>query len=396
MTLLLINNYVEVTNQFKNNIFQMVGASEFGITSEQIGAHLLKGISNEEFIHKGKEILEPFGYTDNYKTFFDKNLQGYIIHIVIINSILFLAFRVGCLLIHRHTIHRNDQELDQIYHILSKFRQGEYNTNLSKMEETSRSKLYELIDSLGNTLSIHEENLKKEKEITKSIVTDISHQLKTPIASLKIYFTILSEDTLDKLERAEFMDRFSDQLKRLEGLCEALIQISRLETGMVTIVKEQKNIFDTVVAAINHVFIKAEEKNIVIELDSSMEKAIENLMIPHDVKWTIEAITNVLENGIKYSNSDTTITISMVKLSNFLRIEIEDEGIGIQKEEINHIFQRFYRGKSDRVKNIEGSGVGLYLTRTILERQGGNITVSQSKTTSKLNGSKFILQLSLA
>lgn len=119
------------------------------------------------------------------------------------------------------------------------------------------------------------------------------------------------------------------------------------------------------------------------------------MILPHDIKWTKEAIVNVLDNAIKYSPKDSQIQITMEKQIHFFRIEIRDEGIGIKKEEINRIFQRFYRGKQEVIKQAEGSGVGLYLTRKILEEQGGNITVVFPYGKEKTKGSTFAIMLSL-
>lgn len=112
--------------------------------------------------------------------------------------------------------------------------------------------------------------------------------------------------------------------------------------------------------------------------------------IPHDPHWTREAIANVLENAVKYSPADSCIQIRLMRRTSFLRIDIEDQGIGIDSREYSKIFQRFYRGSALQVKEADGSGVGLYLTRTILEAQGGSISVSSGK-----RGSIFTVQLSL-
>lgn len=163
---------------------------------------------------------------------------------------------------------------------------------------------------------------------------------------------------------------------------------------MIEIHKEMANIFNTVVEAVNQVFVKAEEKGIEIAIDTDTAE-IENLLLAHDEKWTKEAVVNVLENAVKYSPADSSIQIIIKKQVHFLRIEIKDEGIGIKKEEMNRIFQRFYRGKHEVIKQAEGSGVGLYLARKILEEQGGNITVVFPVGKEKVKGSTFAIMLPL-
>lgn len=151
-----------------------------------------------------------------------------------------------------------------------------------------------------------------------------------------------------------------EQLDHLDGLLEALMNISRMESGMIHIQKEKAEIFQTVVQAVNQVYMKAEQKGIEMEICNTSKEA-EKIMLLHDVKWTKEAIVNILDNAVKYSPANSHVQISLKKQTQFLRIEIEDEGIGISKEEANRVFQRFYRGKNTVVKKTEGSGIGLYL-----------------------------------
>lgn len=248
------------------------------------------------------------------------------------------------------------------------------------------------LESLGNTLKILQEQMKVEKEETKSLVTDISHQLKTPVAALKACFEILQQTDLSEEEREEFSMRCNQQLRGLENMLGALINISRMETGMIEIHREDVCIFDTFVEAVNRVYVKSKEKNISIEVETEAE--ITKLKVFHDKKWLCEAFINVLENGIKYSPSGSRITTRFIMRTTFLRIEIEDQGLGIKREEVSQIFKRFYRGQSDKVKAEEGSGVGLYLTREIISRHGGTITVYSSKTGE--NGSVFVFQIPYA
>ena len=145
---------------------------------------------------------------------------------------------------------------------------------------------------------------------------------------------------------------------------------------MIEIHREPADILETLVAAVNRVYLKAQEKQIAIEFEETED--LEATVIPHDVKWICEAFINILENAVKYSPSNTQIRIRMMKRTTFLRIELEDQGMGIPREDYHKIFKRFYRGESEEVRKQEGSGVGLYLTREILERHGGSVTVSFS------------------
>ena len=196
---------------------------------------------------------------------------------------------------------------------------------------------------------MQEKKIQDEKETTKSLVTDISHQLKTPVASLKMCLELLAEEDLSKEEEKEFLGQAVGQTQRLDSLTKALINISRMETGMISVKKIQAPIMDTIAQAVSSVYVKAQEKNIEIEVVKNSDEAAD-MAIPHDPHWTREAIANILENAVKYSGRDTCIQIRMMKRTSFLRIEIEDQGIGIDSRDYTKIFQRFYRGTAPQVK----------------------------------------------
>lgn len=158
---------------------------------------------------------------------------------------------------------------------------------------------------------------------------------------------------------------------------------------MIDISLKNGKIFETILAAVNGIWEKADAKAIEIEMDICEE--IENLEIMHDSKWLKEAILNILENAVKYSEPNTNIVIMVKKWVNFLRIEIADEGVGIPKKEYHKIFQRFYRGENEYVQKEEGSGVGLYLTRKIVDAHKGMVFVERKEK--KQRGSVFVIQL---
>ena len=179
----------------------------------------------------------------------------------------------------------------------------------------------------------------------------------------------MSDYQLTSKERLEFHEQEEREIEKLEILLKELVNLSRLETRMIQIQPVPASLKKTVAGAVSQIYMKARNKN--IELQVEME---EDMEICHDRKWTEEALVNVLDNGVKYSGEHTKVTVRVKKLVRNVLIEIEDEGIGIQKEELFRIYHRFYRG--DRAKKMaeEGAGVGLYLARMILERQGGTIS----------------------
>lgn len=243
--------------------------------------------------------------------------------------------------------------------------------------------------ALQDSIELFRRQAETEREGTKALVTDISHQLKTPVAALRTSFEILQSDGLSEAEYQEFMGRCRIQVVRLEELVSALVNISRMETGMIELRKETQKLFDTVLLAVNRIYPKAEEKGIEIELEA--EEELRQVRVLHDSKWLCEAFLNVLENAVKYSAARTKIMIRMIQMTVYLRVEIEDEGIGIPRKEWNKVFQRFYRGGAEVVQRETGSGVGLYLAREIVSRHEGMLSVAAPRHGKR--GSCFVFQL---
>lgn len=215
----------------------------------------------------------------------------------------------------REAVRRKEQEFEQFGSVIEQFYTGHYQVAYRE-EEGMKSRLFSRLNSLGKRLEVQEKKIQDEKETTKSLVTDISHQLKTPVASLKMCLELLAEEDLSKEEEKEFLGQAVGQTQRLDSLTKALINISRMETGMISVKKIQAPIMDTIAQAVSSVYVKAQEKNIEIEVVKNSDEAAD-MAIPHDPHWTREAIANILENAVKYSGRDTCIQIRMMKRTSF-------------------------------------------------------------------------------
>lgn len=206
-------------------------------------------------------------------------------------------------------------------------------------------KILDELDSLGSYVGMIRSQAHQEKEETKSLVTDLSHQLKTPVAALSSCFDILKNPDLSEEERREFQERMEQQLYSLEQLIGALVNISRMETGMIQLHMEESRIFDTILEAVNRIWIKAENKNIEIQMEAGEE--IEDLRIRHDRKWLGEALINILDNGVKYSPSGTMVTLRVFRMTSFygLRYRIRESG---SPERIIIKYSNGFSGESSR------------------------------------------------
>lgn len=331
-----------------------------------------------------KEFQKQYGYERLESNIYGKEYQQKRIFTGIILSLCYLVY-AGAVLQEYKCSKREMQERQ--WKIAEAVEDIDKGKGLLNLEISNPA--YEALERLDSHTQSVLRKAQDEKEKTKEMVTDISHQLKTPIAALKSCFEVLESETLTQKERREFEKRMEKQLQNLEQLSAVLVNISRMEAGLIDISLKNGKIFETILAAVNGIWEKADAKAIEIEMDVFEE--IENLEIMHDSKWLKEAILNILENAVKYSEPNTKIIIAVKKWVNFLRIEIADEGIGIPKKEYHKIFQRFYRSENEYVQKEEGSGVGLYLTRKIVDAHKGMVFVERKEK--KQQGSVFVIQL---
>lgn len=251
------------------------------------------------------------------------------------------------------------------------------------IDETLDAKLYQSVSDLYRSLIIEYRQADVEKESVKAYIADLSHQMKTPLANIRLYSDLLFEEVLSENERTDCQVKMRSELKKLEWLLASLTKITRLEAGAINFQIDRRLLNDTIEGAVNSVTELAGERNICIVL-KPLEEEIYTM---HNRKWTQEAIVNILENAIKYSHEYSHINISVDIMELYIRINIADSGIGIEKGDYNNIFKRFYRGKN--VSDKQGSGLGLYLAQLIMNKQNGYIAVK-----SELNkGSTFSLYL---
>ncbi|WP_379158877.1 sensor histidine kinase [Paenibacillus sp. sgz5001063] len=250
---------------------------------------------------------------------------------------------------------------------------------LTDFDETSLSSLEHKLLRYIEINKANEQNLETEKNIIKELISDISHQTKTPLSNILLYSQLLAETPGLGGDTRLLQNQIETQSEKLEWLITSLIKLSRLETGMITLHSELTPVIATITNAVTHVYTRAENKGINIQIEC------DPLTIArHDHKWTSEALFNLLENAVKYSETGGIIRITAEGNEMFTRIDISDTGMGIPGDELEHIFKRFYRGHSAR--EYEGIGIGLYLTQKIISLQGGFITAaSEIGTGTKLS-----------
>ena len=233
------------------------------------------------------------------------------------------------------------------------------------------SKLSALETRFAHYLSAAEtaaRNVAQEKDSIQSLIADISHQTKTPIANLLLYSELLQEENLPASATAN-VDALHNQAEKLHFLIDSLVKLSRLENGIISLAPQRAALQPLLEGLIAQYTAKATEKGLSLQLLDTDGFA------SFDAKWTAEALSNIVDNAIKYTTRGT-ITISAVSYEIFARIDISDSGPGIPESEQAKIFTRFYRAKT--VHEQEGVGIGLYLSRQIISGEGGYIKVTSA------------------
>ena len=221
-----------------------------------------------------------------------------------------------------------------------------------------------------------------ERQELQMLISDISHQVKTPVSNLQMVTDTLLTKPVSEEERMDFLQGIRSQTDKLDFLFQALVKTSRLETGAIRLEKKDSSLFHTLAQAMSSIVYAAEKKEIAVSVDCP-----ENLIISHDSKWTSEALFNLLDNAVKFTPSGGKISVSVVQWEMYVEVKVTDTGKGISESNQAAIFRRFYR--EEEVHDQQGVGIGLYLAREIVTRQGGYI-----KVVSELGqGSEFSIML---
>lgn len=278
----------------------------------------------------------------------------------------------------KHDVYEYTEKLDIA---INKMLKNEELKTSSYKQDDLWGKIYNRLVRLSHLYTHKNLEISEEKNKLKELVSDISHQTKTPIANIKLYLEMMTDET-DFDRNQEYLKKMNGQVDKLDFLLQSMVKMSRLETGTIKIQKQKTPLANTLAMAISNVIIKAEKKNITIDVQYD-----ERLELNHDKKWTAEAIFNILDNAVKYTNDGGNIHIVVCKQELFTKISIEDTGKGIIPERQATIFTRFYR--EPEVHDNDGIGIGLYLAREIIMLQNGYIEVY-----SKIGkGSTFMIYL---
>ena len=265
---------------------------------------------------------------------------------------------------------RKEKEINEVIKIIEEINNKNYSFKMKDINEEDLSLLKNEIYKTTIMLNEISEISKKDKKELEESLEDISHQLKTPLTSILIMIdTLLDDEDMNQNTREDFLRNMKREVMNINFLVKSILKLSRLDTNTVKFISKKESVKEIINEAILNVSLLSDLKNVKIETNLS------DSFITCDYKWQIEALTNILKNSIEHSYENNKVLIESSENNAYVKIIIKDFGTGIAKEDINHIFERFYKGKDSDYDSI---GIGLALSKSIIEKQNGKISVESS------------------
>lgn len=336
-------------------------------------AVIAKAFAEEAFTEQGNDLLKRLGISETTELFFMPEVLKIQEGTGMLLAGLFFFLWVSLLLLTGFFFSARERVYRQAVEIIDRFMKGDFTEHLPRMGEGCLYGLLGKVDGLANALAARNEEAVRAKNFLKDTISDISHQLKTPLSALVMYNEIIAQDAKNKETVLAFTGKTQTALERVEGLIQALLKVTRLDAGAVVFEKQNWLLADVVKRAVSELLARAQEEKKEILL-----KGEENTWINCDLQWTSEAIGNLVKNALDYTEQGGRIVVSWEQFSEMTRVSVTDNGKGIDEKDIYHIFKRFYRTSRGK-GNGQGIGLGLPMARSIIEGQGGILSVQSTK-----------------
>lgn len=346
-----------------------------GISKEVIATVLM----NTETDSTGSKLLAKIGLSnsmniDNFYVSAAKNTMFTTLFGMLFLWTLLLLLGTMIFLYCRERLYRKSEN------IIKNYINGNYIVHLPQSNEGTIYQLLSSVDQLATMLKAKNDTEQKTKEFLKNTISDISHQLKTPLSALMMYQEIIENEPENSETVKEFSLKIGTALKRIEQLIQAMLKITRIDAGSISFEKSNYSISNILGHAISELTTRANNEKKEIVIDGDLEQ-----MLYCDIEWTSEAIGNIIKNALDHTDAGGKINISWEQTPAMIKIFITDNGHGISQEDIHHIFKRFYRSKN--ISDSQGIGLGLPLAKAIVEGQGGILSVQSER----LQGTTFTL-----
>ena len=354
--------YEKIVNLTISNFIDEI-MEKYPETSEEEIIKILNDTSKQK---EKMEILKKYGYTNDIS--YVQKLEKEMYKNTRINIALISTFGIIIVFLVLAYNWRREREIKKINQYLNEINSGNYELKIKENCEDEISRLKNELYKTTVLLRETAENSEREKINLSNSLADISHQIKTPLTSIRIMLDNIEENpNMESKTREEFIEEISKQIDWISSLVIALLKLAKFDAGAIKMNDQEINAKKLINNVISNLAIIIDVKNIKIE-----QKIDDNVMLKADYNWQLEALTNIIKNAIEHSNENGTIHIDVENNSVFVKIKIRDEGEGIEKKDIKHIFDRFYKAKKSSENSI---GIGLSLAKTIIEQENGYIKV---------------------
>ena len=382
ITIQTIKQYKAVTITLNEKVAEIMGKiseSNPEIDSREI-IEILNSAQNTEQYEKGQKELSKYGIEiDKINSI--KLIENQMKTNLKLNILIIVLFSILWMTIIVLYLRKRDKKIKQITNYINQIKNKKYDLNIEENTEDELSNLKNELYKITIMLKEESEISKKDKENLKMSVEDISHQLKTPLTSITIMLDNLKDNpNMEEKTKQKFIFEISKQVEWINWLVISMLKLSKLDANVVQFYDEKINLNKFIGEIIKNLEIPIEVKNQKIIIDGN-----ENVSFIGDYKWQQEAITNIIKNCIEHNANNGTIYINYEENSLFTKITIRDEGEGISKEDLKHIFERFYKGKNSSENSV---GIGLALAKNIIEKNNGMINCKSELD----KGTEFVIK----
>lgn len=356
--------YKKYTNNFNNKIAQIV--SEVKEKSPELDNNeIMRIINSKENIDT--DLFKNYGINLPDDAILIEN-DNYFKIFLILNTTILIILSLVILIIFMKYNHSKDEKLKEITRYIEEINNKNYKLDIEDNTEDELSILKNEVYKTTIMLKETAENSVQDKVNLKDSLSDISHQLKTPLTSITIMIdNILENPEMDKETRIEFVKDIKREIINVNFLVNSILKLSKLDANSVKFINKEIDLQDIVKESVKNVSVLCDLKNVEI-----VQKEEQNIKINCDLKWQVEAITNILKNCVEHSKDNSKIDISYEENKIYSKVEIKDYGVGIEKEDLPHIFERFYKGKNSSSESV---GIGLALAKSIIESNNGYVSV---------------------
>ena len=371
-----IYEYHTYTNNFNNKIGAIINILRDKYP-ELTDKEIIKILNSDEL--EAHDFFDQYGIDIKSKSVLLNNEKSYNTFLILNMSFLTLTI-IALLIVFIRYNQKCENDIKEIIKCIEQINKKNYELQIETISEDELSILKNEIYKTTIMLKESAENSNKDKINLKKSLEDISHQLKNPLTSILVMLdNIIGDSDMDESIRNDFIRDIKRNIVNINFLVQAILKLSKFDANTVHFIKKEYNLKNIVDEAIKNVSTLCDLKNISIEFNSK-----DNPKIICDSKWQVEAITNILKNSIDHSHDNSKVIINLENNSVYSMVEIIDNGDGISKKDIPHIFERFYKGENATSDSI---GIGLALAKTIIEEGNGSITVETDKT-----GTKFTIK----